>query len=159
MAANQLVVKMVFDRWNSLTSICDTKLNSISDEQLLKEIVPGKNRGIYILGHLIAVHDGMLPILDLGEQEYSELFEIFVKSPDKSVEKIPSVHELRHVWKLQMDSLPPRLGSLSVDEWFEKHNSVSPEDFEREPHRNKLNVLLTRTTHLSYHAGQLALVK
>ena len=34
-----------------------------------------------------------------------------------------------------------------------------PEDFIKEPHRNKLNVLLTRTTHLAYHAGQLALLK
>ena len=33
------------------------------------------------------------------------------------------------------------------------------EDFIKEPHRNKLNIILTRTTHLSYHTGQLALLK
>lgn len=159
MAANQLMVKMVFDRWHSLIKICDTNLNSISDEQLLNEIAPCKNRGIYILGHLIAIHDAMLPVLNLGGPEHEELFETFVKSPDKSVEPILSAKELRAIWKSQMESLTPKLESLSADEWFEKHNSVSAEDFEKEPHRNKLNVLLTRTTHLSYHTGQLRLLK
>lgn len=159
MAAKQLMVKMILDRWNSLLKTGDTNLDSISDEQLLKEIVPGKNRGVYILGHLIAIHDAMLPILDLGEPEHPELFETFVKSPDKSVGAIRSASELRANWKAQMESLTPKLESLSADEWFEKHNSVSAEDFAKEPHRNKLNVLLTRVSHLSYHTGQLRLLK
>lgn len=159
MTTNRLLVKMVFDRWNALLKNCDNILQSITDEQLQKEIAPNKNRGIYLLGHLIAVHDDMLPLLNLGEREHSELFEIFVKSPDKSVEVIPSVQELRVLWKNQLETLTPKLESISTDEWFEKHNSVSAEDFEKEPHRNKLNIILTRTTHLSYHVGQLILLK
>ncbi len=38
-------------------------------------------------------------------------------------------------------------------------NTVSDEDFEKEPHRNKLNIIVTRTSHLSYHTGQLILLK
>jgi DinB superfamily len=159
MTNNQLIIKMVFDRWNALLKNCDTILNAITDEQLQKEIAPNKNRGIYLLGHLIAVHDDMLPLLNLGEKEYPELFEIFVKSPDKSVEIIPSAQELRALWKTQMETLAPKLEGISADEWFEKHNAVSAEDFEKEPHRNKLNIILTRTTHLSYHVGQLILLK
>ena len=159
MATSQLMVKMILDRWNSLLKNFDTHLDSIPDEQLQKEIAPGKNRGVYILGHLIAVHEAMLPILGLGEPEHPELFETFVTSPDKSVEPIPSASKLRALWKSQLESLTPKLESLSADEWFEKHNSVSAEDFEKELHRNKLNVLLTRTTHLSYHSGQLRLLK
>jgi NADP-dependent 3-hydroxy acid dehydrogenase YdfG len=56
-------------------------------------------------------------------------------------------------------SLTPKLESLSADEWFEKHNSVSAEDFIKEPHRNKPNIIITRTTHLAYHIGQLILLK
>jgi hypothetical protein len=154
-AANQLIVKMVFDRWNTLLKNCDITINSITDEQLLKEIAPGKNRGIYLLGHLIAVHDDMLPILSFGVKEHTGLFEIFVKSPDKSIDEIPSAQELRTIWKKQLESLAQKLESLSADEWFEKHNSVSAEDFIKEPHRNKLNIIITRTTHLAYHIGQL----
>lgn len=159
MITTQLLVKMVFDRWNALLKNCDTIIDTLTDEQLQKEVTLSKNRGIYLLGHLIAVHDAMLPLLNLGEMEHPELFEIFVKSPDKSVEIIPSVQELRVLWKNQIESLTPKLESISTDGWFEKHNSVSAEDFEKEPHRNKLNIILTRTTHLSYHVGQLILLK
>lgn len=90
MKANQTMVKMVLDRWYSLIKICDNILSSTTDEQLQKEIAPNKNRGIYLLGHLTTVHDDMLPILDFGDQLYPELHEPFLKSPDKSINDIPS---------------------------------------------------------------------
>ena len=155
----QTMVKMVFDRWNALMKNCDTVLNSLSDEQLQEEIAPGKNRGIYLLGHLIAVHDDMLPLLNLGDKQYPELYEAFLKSPDRATAQIPSVKKLREIWSEQYEALTQKLERISADEWFEKHNSVSAEDFAKEPHRNKLNIVLTRTTHLSYHLGQLILVK
>lgn len=159
MNTNLISVKMVFDRWNALLANCDTILNSISDEQLMNEVSAGKNRGIYLLGHLIAVHDAILPLLDLGKLEHEELFQIFVKSGDKEVENIPSAQELRAIWKTQLQTLASKFESISADEWFTKHTAVTVEDFEKEPHRNKLNIILTRTTHLSYHVGQLALLK
>jgi len=159
MTANDLIVKMIFDRWSTLLKSFDTTLNVLTDEQLHKEIAPGKNRGIYLLGHLIAVHDDMIPLLNLGDKQHAGLFEIFVKAPDKSIEAIPSVKELRNLWKNQMETLVPKLERISVNEWFEKHSAVSAEDFIAEPHRNKLNILLTRTTHLSYHAGQFVLLR
>lgn len=159
MKTNQIMVKMVLDRWYSLIKICDTALDSITNEQLQKEIVPNKNRGIYLLGHLIAVHDEMISILGLGDKLYPELYEPFLKSPDKSVSEIPSAKELRAFWNKQNEILTQKFDCLQPDEWFLKHNSVSAEDFIKEPHRNRLNVLLTRTTHLSYHAGQLMLLK
>ena len=159
MKTNQIMVKMVLDRWYSLVKTCDATLDSITDEQLQKEIVPNKNRGIYLLGHLIAVHDEMISILGLGDKLYPELYEPFIKSPDRSVSEIPSPKELRAFWGKQNEIVTQKFNSLQPDEWFLKHNSVSAEDFIKEPHRNRLNVLLTRTTHLSYHAGQLILLK
>jgi hypothetical protein len=44
---------------------------------------------------------------------------------------------------------------MKADEWFNKHTAVSAEDFAKEPHRNKLNVIVNRTNHTSYHLGQL----
>jgi hypothetical protein len=41
------------------------------------------------------------------------------------------------------------------DEWFTRHNNVSAADFANEPHRNKLNIIINRTNHTSYHLGQL----
>jgi hypothetical protein len=159
MSKDQIIIKMVLDRWYSLIKTGDTFLDSITDEQLQKEIVPNKNRGIYLLGHLIAVHDEVIPLLNFGDKLYPELYEPFLKSPDRSISEIPSAKELRAYWSKHNEYLKQKFDSLQPDEWFSKHNAVSAEDFSKEPHRNKLNVLLTRTTHLSYHLGQLALLK
>ncbi len=159
MNSNQIVLKMIFDRWNGALKNFDTLLNSITDEQLQKEIAPNKNRGIYLLGHLIAVHDDMLILLDMGDKLYPELHNPFINSPDKSVSEIPSATELRAYWSNQCDILKQKFESTQPEEWFEKHTAVSAEDFINEPHRNKLNIIITRTTHLSYHTGQFVLLK
>jgi len=159
MNTTNVTLKMVFDRWNALIKQFSDTLNSLSDDQLQKEIAPGKNRGIYLLGHLIAVHDDMIRLLDLGEKLYPELYEPFIKSPDKSVTEIPSAKDLRSYWTKQNEILVNKFESLQPEQWFEKHTAVSAEDFTKEPHRNKLNIIITRTTHLAYHHGQFILLK
>ncbi|MEO6405506.1 MAG: DinB family protein [Ferruginibacter sp.] len=158
MTTNETIIKMVFDRWNGSINNWDKLLNSLTDEQLQNEIAPGKNRGIYLLGHLIAVHDDMLVLLNMGEKLYPELYEPFIKSPDKAIEQIPSAKDLRTYWTKQCELLKQKFEGLTSAEWFEKHTAVSEDDFLKEPHRNKLNIIITRTTHLAYHTGQLALL-
>jgi hypothetical protein len=153
------MLKMIFDRWDASIKDCDTLLNSLTDEQLQKEIAPGKNRGVHLLGHLIAVHDDMLRLLDMGEKQYPEMLTPFITSPDKAVDDIPSVQELRERWSAQCTVLKQKFEKLQPQQWLEKHTAVSAEDFVKEPHRNKLNIILSRTTHLTYHTGQLALLK
>jgi hypothetical protein len=155
----EIFIKMTLDSWNARVHQADKLLASLSDEQLLKEIAPGKNRGVYLLGHLTAVHDSMMTLLNLGEPLYPALFKPFVESPDKTVNDIPSVAELRTYWTNVNANLSKHFIALSPDDWFKKHNSVSEEDFAKEPHRNRLNIVLTRTNHFSYHLGQLALLK
>jgi hypothetical protein len=156
---NAVVVKMIFDRWNGLIKQFDAALDAITDEQLQREVFPGKNRGIYLLGHLIAVHDDMLRLLDMGEKLYPELYETFIKMPDKAVAEIPSAQTLRVYWKKQTAVMAEKFNALQADEWFEKHTAVIAEDFANEPHRNKLNIILTRVTHLAHHEGQFILLK
>ena len=159
MGTTQTIVRMVFDRWNASLKNWDALLQEITDEKLQNEVAPGKNRGIYLLGHLIAVHDEMLILLGLGEKLYPDLSEPFIKSADKVVAKIPSAGELRNYWTKQCEVLKEKFEALKPEEWFEKHTAVSADDFAKEPHRNKLNIILTRTTHLAYHTGQLVLLK
>ena len=159
MDTTQTMVKMVLDRWHGLVKRTDGIIDSITDEQLEREIAPGSNRGIYVLGHIIAVNDDMLPILDFGERLFPELNEPFIQQPDKSVKEIPSAKKLRELWRQQNEILAKKFNGLQTNEWFEKHTSVSAEDFIKEPHRNKLNIIITRTSHLSHHSGQLALIK
>ena len=152
-------VKMNLDRWNASIKNADTLIDALSDETLQKEIAPGKNRGIYLLGHLIAVHDDMLVLLNMGEKMYPELAEPFIKSPDKAVAELPSAATLRTYWSKQCEAMKQKFDNASTEAWFERHTAVSPEDFANEPHRNKLNIIITRTSHLQYHLGQLVLLK
>lgn len=160
MATTELMVKMVLDRWYGSIKNLDKIMSGISDEALLKEIAPGRNRGIYLLGHLIAVHDDMLVLLDMGQRQYPALQEPFIKEADnKANTAIPSAAELRSTWATQCQALQQKFDSLQPEEWFEKHTAVSAEDFAKEPHRNKLNIIITRTSHLQYHSGQMVLLK
>jgi hypothetical protein len=157
--SNQILIKMALDAWQGQLKTTDTLLNKLSDEQLMQEIAPSRNRGIYLLGHLVAVHDMMLPLLFIGDAQYPQLHPVFVHSPDKAAADLPSVAELRMQWTAVNEKLSAHFASLTADEWFSRHASVSPEDFAKEPHRNRLNVLLSRTNHLSYHRGQLVLLQ
>ncbi len=159
MTTTEIALKMIFDRWNASVKNCDTLLGNLTDETLQKQIAPGKNRGIYLVGHLIAVHDDMLILLDMGEKLYPELQEPFLKSPDNVKTQTPSAAQLRTFWTKQSEIMKQKFESLKPGEWFEKHTAVSAEDFAKEPHRNKLNIIVTRTSHLQYHIGQLQLLK
>lgn len=155
----ELAVQMIFDRWDASIKSADNLINHLKDEQLEKEIAPGKNRGIYLLGHLIAVHDDMLRLLGMGSKQYPEWLEIFIQKSDKEVSELPSISELRKAWSQQCELLREQFSNLEANDWFARHTAVSEEDFAKEPHRNKLNIIITRTTHLQYHLGQLALLK
>ncbi len=158
MNSTQIAVKIVLARWYALVKDIDNVLNSITDEQLLKEIAPRRNRGIYLLGHLIAVNDSVLLLLGMGEKLFPALSDPFLKLPDKTTKEIPSARELRANWRQSNEVLAQKFDRLQPEEWFERHTVVSAEDFLKEPHRNKLNIIITRTTHLAHHLGQLVLL-
>lgn len=154
-----LFVKMVIAEWDKQNNNFNRILSSLDDDQLSKEIAPGKNTGTYLVGHLIAISDAMLPLLGFGVKLFPELDNVFIKNPDKSGLKMPSVAELKDQFKAVHAKLTEHIQSGSTAEWFGRHMAVSEEDFEKEPHRNKLNVIINRSNHMSYHLGQLVLLQ
>jgi len=156
---SELFTKLPLDAWKSQLNQANKLIDGFTDEQLNEEIAPGRNTVLYILGHLTAVSDNLIPLLGFGEKKRPELFEIFIKNPDKSSLQKPTAKQLREDWKQINAFITSKLEALTPDQWLEKHTSVSEEDFKKEPHRNKLNVVLGRTNHLAYHVGQLALIK
>jgi len=159
MNKDQLFVKMTLSAWETHITRASELLKSLSDVQLLSEIAPQKNTGIYLVGHLIAIHDAMNDILGLGKRSYIELDEAFVQNPDNSGFDMPNVSVLREYWNDVHQKLGDALKQLSPEEWFKRHTHMTDEDFAKEPHRNKVNVLINRTNHLAYHLGQLRLLK
>lgn len=112
-----------------------------------------------MLGHLTAAHDLILPLLGFRESIFPEIKDNFIRTPDHPNERPFTVAELRQKWTAVNDDLKKHMSNLSTEEWLQKHTAISTEDFSKELHRNKLNVVLSRTNHLSYHQGQLGLLK
>lgn len=153
--SSAIAIKNATDLWFKQVNRVSDIFNACTDTQLKYEIAPGRNSGFYLLGHLTAVHDAMLPLLRISDRLYPELDEPFIKNPDRSGLPCPEPATVRNQWGTVTAALNKGIAALSFDEWMERHASISPEDFVNEPHRNRFSVLLSRTAHLTEHIGQL----
>src|ERR1700743_1785641 len=107
--------------WEQAIKRASTFFDSYTDEDLGKEIVPGKNRIIYLLGHLTAVHDRMFPLLGLGERLYPQLDEPYVTNPDGTLPDPMSADDLKSAWSEVNAKLTAAVEALSAEEWLQKH--------------------------------------
>ena len=151
----ELFIKMVMSNWDLQVGRINKVLAQLNDEEISTPTAPGRNTGVYILGHLAAVSDGMFTFLGIGEKLDPKMDEVFVRNPEDSRLEKPSIKELKAYWNKVNAVLSEKMNQISPEEWFNRHTAVSEEDFAKEPHRNKLNIVINRTSHLSYHLGQL----
>ncbi len=156
-SSNDLFVTVALKAWKQNVDRGTKFFSGLTEEQLLKEVAPGKNRLIYLWGHLTAINDAMIPLLGFGERLHPELDATFITAPDKSLPQIPSGAEVKRCWDEINDKLQQGFNSLPTEQWLERHTAVSEEDFAREPHRNRFAILLGRTNHLAYHFAQAVL--
>ena len=143
--------------WKAQIERADKLFRGLSSEEVLREIAPGRNRLLYVWGHLTATHDAMLPLLGLRERFRPEFDVAFVSNPDKSQSAIPSHEQVRQAWKIVNGELSKGFEKMSWPDWLLRHVAVSEEDFAKDPSRNRFSILLSRTNHLSYHLGQAVL--
>jgi len=157
MTLEALLIDSALRNWRSNVDRADKLFGNLSEEQLLQEVAPGKNRLIYLWGHLTAVNDALIPLLGFGSRVRPELDLMFVSNPDRTITNILSGGELKIIWQETSQILWTGFSKLSAADWLQKHSAVSKEDFLREPHRNRFTVLLGRTSHIAYHLGQAKL--
>lgn len=157
MTPEQSVVASAVHAWKLNVERADTFFSGLSDEQLLMEVAPGKNRLVYLWGHLIAVHDAMLPLLGLGPRLHAELDAAFLTGADRTVDELPSAVELKRLWSEVNARLLAGVTDFTAADWSQKHSAVSDEGFAANPLRNRLAILLSRTAHVAYHHGQAVL--
>ena len=135
----------------------DKLFGTLSSDEVLREIAPGRNRILYLWGHLTAIHDAMLPLLGLRERLRPEFDVAFVSNPDRSQADIPSHEQVRGAWNVVNGELWKGFEEMSWPDWVQRHSAVSEEDFAKDASRNRFAVLLSRTNHVSYHLGQAVL--
>jgi len=113
----------------------------------------------YLLGDLTTLHDRMFPLLGLGDRLHPELDDTYVTNPDRLLGDPLSTTELRSAWAEVNNKLTAASTGFALQDWLKKHAAVSEEDFVKDPERNQLAIVISRTNHASYHLGQAALAK
>jgi uncharacterized damage-inducible protein DinB len=159
MSNEQLMIQSALANWKLTMRRATDVFFGFTEEQFYQEIAPGKNRPIYVLGHLVAIHDATLALLGLGERSHPDLDETFIKMPDRTVENIPSPEELKKYWTELNRELLEKFQTLTAEQWLQRHMAMSDEDYSKDPTRNRFSVLLNRTNHTAYHLGQLVLAR
>src|SRR5258706_4917599 len=59
--------------WRSNVDRAGKLFGNLPQEQLLQEVAPGKNRVIYLWGHLTAFNDALIPLLGFGARIHPEI--------------------------------------------------------------------------------------
>jgi len=157
MTIEDAFIASAINAWKTNVERAGTIFSGLSADQLIAPIAPGRNRQIYLWGHLIAVHDRMLPLLGLGPRMHPELDAAFISERDGAVADLPPAADLQRWWDEVNRRLLEGFGSFSPADWVGPHTAVSPADFAANPLRNRLSVLLSRTNHVAYHVGQSVL--
>ena len=151
------LIDSALSNWRSNVDRAGKLFGNLSQEQLLQEVALGKNRLIYLWGHLTAFNDALIPLLGFGSRIRPELDLMFVSNPDRTVPTILLGEDLKIIWQETGEILWTGFSRLSIADWLQKHAAVTEEDFLREPHRNRFTLLLGRTAHIAYHLGQAKL--
>src|ERR1700678_1961783 len=114
--SEQDLVTAALKTWKLNIESADRFFSPLSEQQLQQEVAPGKNRLIYLLGHLTAVHDRMLPLLDLGPRLHPELDPLFLTNPDRTAAELPPAGEIKKFWNEVNGKLLAGFESLSAAE-------------------------------------------
>ncbi len=159
MTTEEIMSTTAVNTWKLIIDRFSKGIAPLTDEQLQQQVAPGRNRLLYLVGHLTAVHDRMFSLLDLGERLHPELDDVYITNPDKTHPDPLSTTDLKQAWNEVNARLTEAFEKLTPQEWLQKHTAVSDEDFAKDPTRNRLAILLSRTGHAAFHSGQAILVR
>jgi hypothetical protein len=148
------IINQVISFWLAQNKAIDNFFSKHQDEIYLKEVAPGRNSAVYLLAHLIATNDGMLPLFGLRDKLFPALAPLATED-ESGVPFTLSLIDLKNQWDVLNQLLESKFRGMTIADWLGRHNSVSEEDFLLDPQRNKLNVLINRASHQNYHRGQL----
>jgi hypothetical protein len=117
MSTENSLIDAALRGWKSNVERVDNLFGTLSAEQLEQQVASGKNRMIYLWGHLTATNDRLLPLLGIGERLHPELDAMFISKPDRSVELTVTAQSL----KLALDKIDQKL--------WEGFSKFSPADW------------------------------
>src|SRR3989442_13979213 len=106
MANEGSYVALALKVWKAQIERADKLFGGLSSEEVLREVAPGRNRLLYLWGHLTAMHDAMLPLLGLGDRFHPEFDVAFVSNPQKPQPLIPAHEQGVQTWGAASGPIP-----------------------------------------------------
>src|ERR1035437_4199877 len=156
MLSEETLIAVAIVTWKSNLERANKLFGGLDESALENQVAPGRNRLVYLWGHLASTHDRMLQLLGIAERVHPEFDAVFLSSPD-GASTLPPIDVMREWWAQVNHLLDAGLHDLTLNDWVARHTAVSEEDFAKEPLRNRFSILITRTNHLAYHVGQAVL--
>jgi hypothetical protein len=144
-------------QWNAFNKRMEKTFETISDKNFHTPLVPNGNSPSWLLGHLADTDDALLELFGIRKRLYPELAKMYHHERGTNQSGHLAKAELMAKWKAIVEELDRTFKAMSEADWHGRHTAVSEEDFKKEPHRNKLNVMLSRVTHKASHLGQVAM--
>lgn len=132
-------------------------IEPLSDEEFKMELSPGKNHGVWLMGHLVTSDDDFSMFMGKGEVMFPQYYEVFGQgSKLLPPDSYPPVSELKDAWKKVCDKNRKIYSELTDDELQQPHALVK--DFEKDYFKTKERVIMAWQLHQLYHAGQLGIL-
>ena len=148
--------KLLAKQYLDSSGWADWIISSLSDDDLKKEVSPGKNHGVWLLGHLITCEDDFALFMGKGEITYPDYHDMFAEETKPlSFDNYPPINEMRTKWKEMLEKNKKIYSELKDSELQEPHAQRKGEnDF----CKTKEDVAVHWQLHLMYHVGQLSVL-
>lgn len=148
-----------YNLWKSMVSWVDMYLIGLSDDDLNKEIMPGGNHGIWLLGHLIVCEDDLSEYVGKGVMLFPEYQELFTQgSILQPVANYPTASVLRESWSAVCSKNNALYQTLTDNELKDPHNKIES-SMEDDFFKTKEGCLRNWILHQMHHTGQLAVLR
>jgi hypothetical protein len=152
------VATRFYELWLCMTAWASGYIGRLSDDDLRMEVAPGRNHGVWVLGHLIESEDELSKFLGKGAMLYPDYEETFgMKSKLLPVEAYGQVAKLREQWNTVVAKNDAMFRNLNDAEWDEPHALVEG-DVKDDFYGTKGRCVYLWNLHQMYHVGQLALL-
>ncbi len=152
-----ILSKQFHRQYDMMLDWVNVNINSLSDEEFKMELSPGKNHGVWLLGHLIVCDDDFSLFMGKGDLLIPEISEIFRQNSKlMPVENYPSVSKLKEYWKQVTDKNQKIYSELTDKELTDRHAMVK--DYDTDYFKTKERVIMAWQLHQLYHAGQLGVI-
>ncbi|MBE2255493.1 MAG: DinB family protein [Ignavibacteria bacterium] len=158
MNQNNIRSEQFYRQWKILTEDwIALYLRLLEEKDYEIEISPGKNHGIFILGHLIASDDDFSLYMGKGEILFPEIQNLFA-SPNslKPVSDYPPLPELKDKWNSVCEKNNLIYQNLTDNELDEIHAKCENPDTDY--FKTKEKIIISWQFHQAFHVGQLATI-